>query len=116
LLPEVGASRRLDCLGDWVNARDALDRRLIADYLAGAGPRNDSDDCTGRTCIPQSEIDSVEGRFPILASGAACADIDHDGMPDVWEAAQGLNPADPSDGPELRGDGYTNLERYLNGR
>jgi hypothetical protein len=36
-------------------------------------------------------------------------------MPDEWEKSHGLNPADPSDGnKDSVGDGYTNLERYLN--
>ncbi len=43
------------------------------------------------------------------------ADADHDGMPDKWELAHGLNPKDPEDrNGDLNGDGYTNLEKYLN--
>lgn len=42
-------------------------------------------------------------------------DSDHDGIPDDWEKAHGLNPNDPSDAnQDLNGDGYTNLEKYLN--
>ena len=42
-------------------------------------------------------------------------DSDHDGIPDDWEKAHGLNPNDPSDAnKDLNGDGYTNLEKYLN--
>jgi hypothetical protein len=42
-------------------------------------------------------------------------DSDHDGMPDDWEKAHGLNPNDPSDAnKDFNGDGYTNLEKYLN--
>jgi hypothetical protein len=37
-------------------------------------------------------------------------------MPDSWEKAQGLNPQDASDGnQDSNGDGYLNLEDYLNG-
>jgi hypothetical protein len=43
-------------------------------------------------------------------------DSDHDGMPDAWEKQYGLNPNDPSDGvKDMNGDGYTNVEKYLNG-
>lgn len=43
-------------------------------------------------------------------------DRDRDGMPDAWEERHGLNPDDASDGPADRdGDGYTNLEAFLNG-
>jgi hypothetical protein len=46
-------------------------------------------------------------------------DTDHDGLPDWWELAKGLNPnsapADFSDSNgDPDGDGYTNLEDYLN--
>ena len=52
--------------------------------------------------------------WPTLASAPAPADTDHDGMPDDWETANGLNPNDASDGAATASDGYTNLEHYLN--
>jgi hypothetical protein len=37
-------------------------------------------------------------------------------MPDDWEMANGLNPNDGSDANGDRsGDGYTNIEEYING-
>lgn len=43
-------------------------------------------------------------------------DSDGDGMPDEWETANGLNPNDPSDANgDINGDGYTNIEKYING-
>jgi len=43
-------------------------------------------------------------------------DSDNDGMPDEWEIANGLNPNDPSDAnKDCTGDGYTNIEKYING-
>ena len=36
-------------------------------------------------------------------------------MPNGWEKQHGLNPNEASDGnKDLNGDGYTNLEEYLN--
>jgi pectate lyase len=37
-------------------------------------------------------------------------------MPDRWEIQHGLNPNDPSDAvKDADGDGYTNIEEYING-
>jgi hypothetical protein len=37
-------------------------------------------------------------------------------MPDEWELKYKLNPNDPSDSmKDLNGDGYTNIEKYING-
>ena len=36
-------------------------------------------------------------------------------MPDTWEQNKGLNPKDPADrNSDPDGDGYTNLEAYIN--
>jgi len=49
-------------------------------------------------------------------SGKAYKDSDNDGMPDEWETKHKLNPNDPSDAAgDLNGDGYTNIEKYING-
>jgi len=53
--------------------------------------------------------------YGTLAAGASPVDGDRDGMPDPWESARGLDPADERDGVlDDDGDGYTNLEEYLN--
>lgn len=55
--------------------------------------------------------------YPVLRGGNYPSDRDHDGMPDAWEAAYGLDIRDPSDARgDLNGDGYTNIEEFLNGR
>jgi hypothetical protein len=58
--------------------------------------------------------DQVGGWFP-LNSTPAPTDSDFDGMPDTWESAHALNPFDAADrNGDQDGDGYTNLEEYLN--
>ncbi len=48
--------------------------------------------------------------------GEPYVDTDKDGMPDAWETANGLNPNDASDANgDCTGDGYTNIEKYING-
>jgi hypothetical protein len=57
------------------------------------------------------------GGYPSYASGTPYPDADHDGMPNDWETAQGLDVNDPADrnSTALSADGYTALEVYLNG-
>lgn len=48
--------------------------------------------------------------------GESYADQDHDGLPDAWESAHGLNPKDAADAvTDLNGDGYSNIEDFING-
>jgi hypothetical protein len=44
------------------------------------------------------------------------ADFDHDGLPDIWEVARGLNTNDAADATlDLDGDGLNNVQEYLAG-
>lgn len=62
------------------------------------------------------DLPSDVGGWPAYKSASAPADSDHDGMPDIWEKTFGLKPGDPSDGAkDADGDGYTNVEEWLNG-
>ncbi|WP_202914535.1 OmpL47-type beta-barrel domain-containing protein [Paenibacillus antri] len=98
--PEDAYANILDYSGASI-ARDAVDARVID------GVRN-------QTGVIIGDEDDVGG-FPTLARETAPADTDRDGMPDAWETAQGLDPADPEDrNGDRNGDGYTNLEDYLN--
>lgn len=54
------------------------------------------------------------GGFGTIQGGQAPVDTDSDGIPDTWETAHGLNPKDPSDGAKEAGNGWTNIEVYLN--
>jgi pectate lyase len=103
-LSSVGASRQLSCDGTWGAARDTVDNRVVNEFLNGTGTSN-------RALQHETEV----GGFPSLANGVACKDSDHDGIPDAWELAHGLNPNDPSDAPKVAPNGYTFLENYLNG-
>ncbi|MDR2938335.1 MAG: polysaccharide lyase [Prevotellaceae bacterium] len=48
--------------------------------------------------------------------GTPRVDTDKDGMPDEWEKQVGLNPNDAADATkDMNGDGYTNIEKYING-
>lgn len=82
--------------------RDAVDTRVIENVRKKQGKLLDS----------QSEV----GGWPTLHSHPAPIDTDGDGMPDVWEQTHGLDAHNPEDhNGDRNGDGYTNLEEYLNG-
>lgn len=88
--------------GAIIPMRDSVDERIVNDAINGTGQFIDS----------QNEV----GGWPKIASGTPPPDSDYDGMPDAWEIAQNLNPQDPTDANNDRnGDGYTNIEEYING-
>lgn len=97
-------------------ARDSVDRRIVeearnrtasAGYLPGVLPGK------GPHGIIRSQKEV--GGWPVPRSTEAPVDSDRDGMPDWWEVAHKLNPNDPADrNLDRDGDGYTNLEEYLN--
>ena len=63
----------------------------------------------------KSALGSKNFPWPDYKTYNVPVDSDHDGIPDDWEKTHGLNPNEPSDAnKDLNGDGYTNLEKYLN--
>lgn len=58
---------------------------------------------------------AASGGWAVLSQGASRVDTDNDGMPDAWEKQfSGTNPNvwDANNDPD--GDGYPNIEEYLN--
>ena len=103
VLADVGCNRP---------ALDEHDARVLAEVRTGTAQFKGS--TTGLPGLPDKQED-VGGweNYPVERR-AANWDTDRDGMPDAWERARGLNPADARDGNADRdGDGFTNLEEYL---
>jgi hypothetical protein len=80
--------------------RDAVDQRVTGHVRTGTGQIIDS--------TPQV------GSWPTLNSVTPPVDTDSDGMPDYWELALGLIPANAADRNAIGPSGYTRLEDYLN--
>ena len=79
--------------------RDTVGRRTVNEVRAGSGSwgRHDPGDLLAG-----------------LTPAAPPKDTDHDGIPDFWERAKGLNSADSTDHAKIMASGYTALEEYGN--
>jgi len=76
--------------------RDAADARALQGFLS----------CGGAIINSPSQV----GGWPVLAAGVAYPDVDKDGMDDNWERFRNISSATA----DADGDGYTNLEEFLN--
>lgn len=104
LTAEAALNHVLADVGALPKRRDALDQRLI-DEVRSYGK-------LGKIVHDPKELGIDTDPKP----AAVAVDTDGDGMPDTWEAAQGLNANNATDrNADPDGDGYTNLEEYLNG-
>ncbi len=117
----------LNNVGATLPKRDAVDVRVINYVRTGKIDYKDGlENTIGQAFIKRrlpadsykkGIITSPEqvGGYPVY-KGKPYKDSDGDGMPDTWEKANGLNPNDASDAnKDINGDGYTNIEKYING-
>jgi pectate lyase len=87
--------------------RDSIDARIIEEVQSGTATH-------GNNGIIDKPDDV--GGWPTLQSAEAPQDSDNDGMPDAWERKYGLDVNHADDNlSDKDGDGYTNVEEYLNG-
>ena len=94
---------------------DYIDSRYHKEVTSGTYTYTGSKDGLKGIIDSQNDV----GGYPNSTNfkgGNAPTDTDHDGMPDEWENAHGLDPNNASDGSivSLSPDDYTNVELYLN--
>ncbi|MDP0500109.1 MAG: Ig-like domain-containing protein [Verrucomicrobiota bacterium JB022] len=82
--------------------RDSVDARMVEETLSFG--------TLGQQIFDEDDV----GGVGTVAGGLAPVDTDGDGMPDWWEMAAGLDLTTPDHNEDPDGDGYTNLEDYLN--
>ena len=114
-------------VGATLPKRDPVDERIIrmvttgeVEYVKGLDPASFYQ-FEHRRLPPDSYKNGIitdiaqVGGYPEY-KGIPYVDTDNDGMPDEWEKQYGLDPNDPTDANlDLNGDGYTNIEKYING-
>lgn len=113
----IAYQRVLDYAGCSLH-RDSYDAEIVSDTRDGKashkGDGLEEGQINSQEDLKPADAGNDWSAWPTLNSTAPLADTDGDGIPDEWETAHGLNPADATDGKQLATDGYTNLEHYLN--
>jgi len=103
---EAAFARVLAGAGAVIPVRDPVDIRITGEVASGKTTFGDG--------IIMSPADV--GGWPSYQTLLVPPDLDQDGMPDAWERRYGLDTGDPADYvDDPDGDGYENLEEYLNG-
>jgi pectate lyase len=100
LAPEAAFERVLASAGATAPRRDSLDSRVIEEVMSR----------TGQVINDPAEV----GGWPALRPDPVLADADGDGMPDPWEAAHGSDPGAFDAWQDVDGNGWPDLEDYLN--
>lgn len=99
------------------------DKRTAIDRLCADDTKNGKGQCSGTAAFDGSEANltkynikcGVTYTYPSAVLKKEITDNDNDGMDDNWELARGLDPSDPTDtNDDYCGQGYTNIEYYIN--
>jgi len=99
-------------VGATIPVRDSVDLRIIDEVLNRTGSMIDSQ--ADRDPDPSCKPQDPDCGWPTYGKGTPLPDTDNDGMPDSWEIAQGLNLNIDDSALDSNGDGYTNIENYIN--
>ena len=93
--------------------RDVVDTRIVNEVRTGSYTYKGSQGSTNGLIDSPSDV----GGYPLIEElqREEQFDTDRDGMPDVWEEANGLDKTSSTDGKQYTlSNEYTNLEMYLN--
>ena len=99
------------------------DKRTAIDKQCADETKNGTGQCSGTEAYDSSQSGltkynikcGVTYSYPGAVTKKEIVDSDNDGMPDEWELVRGLDPNNASDtNGDYCGQGYTNIEYYLN--
>lgn len=91
-------------------SRDEVDQRIISEAKSGTYSFQGSNGSTGGIIDSQKDV----GGWPKLKSIVPPLDTDRDGMPDIWEISNGLDPNKNDSRQYKLHSFYTNIEVYIN--
>jgi pectate lyase len=104
----------LEKAGAIMPERDTVDARIVAETRGEIAVTGDGTLGTDEGIIDSQDAVGGWPEYLTPPGDKIPADSDKDGMPDYWELENGLDPEDAEDGKTITGDGYSNLEHYLN--
>lgn len=117
----------LDNAGANIPKRDIVDQRIVEQVRTGKVHYEEGLDSIDFYQFKYRRLPKDSYKYGIITDirqvggypeykGEPYVDTDKDGMPDAWEKKYKLNPNDPTDAiKDKSGDGYTNIEKYING-
>ncbi len=101
--------------------RTDVDKQSAYEAQTGTGYHSGTASYDDATSEQKANIDkyqiqcSVNYKYPDAVLTKTITDSDNDGMADDWELIRGLDPNDPTDtNGDYCGQGYTNIEYYIN--
>ncbi len=112
---DAGCNRYINDSGNVVTRWDSIDAEYISIISQGEGSYDSYENSPETFTSERRYIDfhNSVSSTPWATRGNSY-DTDNDGMADLWEIANGLNPnVDDSNG-DADGDGYTNIEEFIN--
>ncbi|MDR2841224.1 MAG: fibronectin type III domain-containing protein [Paludibacter sp.] len=103
--PEQALTRAIDSVGASLPVRSAPDAYVVNQLISYG---------TKGALITNENANKIYNNVGVVSVGTKPTDSDNDGMPDVWETANGLNPNSAADALLTAANGYLNIENYLN--
>ena len=112
LLEDTGANKYINADGTVIKEVDVVDTRYISNMSARNYVEYEWNE-NWASYPHYIEWHNQVTNIPINTRPAGF-DTDKDGMPDIWETANNLDPTIDDSALDIDNDGYTNIEEYIN--
>ena len=111
--------------GACLPVRDAVDKRIVNQVKTGKIEHVEDGKLPAKQSYVKRRLPANSYKKGIISDisqvggypeykGTPYKDSDKDGIPDVWELKNGLNPKNAADATKITKSGYSNIEVYLN--